>query len=154
MAIALAAGVAGLAGPAPAAPAPASIPAPAAMVDVSATVTGLRSEKGQVLACLTTRADAFPDCAKDPEARKLTVPVHGREMRLAFGRVPAGDYAIALIHDENANGKLDTRLMIPREGFGFSRDAAVRMGPPSFRRAAFAVGREDVHLDIRMRYLF
>ena len=36
---------------------------------VSATLTGLRSAKGQVLACLTTRADSFPDCKKDPLAR-------------------------------------------------------------------------------------
>ena len=31
-------------------------------------------------------------------------------------------------------------LMLPREGFGFSRDAAVAFGPPRFGKAAFAVG--------------
>lgn len=112
----------------------------------------MRSAKGQVLACLTTRADAFPDCGKDPLARKLTVPAN-EAARLDFGTVPQGRYAVSLIHDENGNGKLDTRLMIPREGYGFSRDAAVRMGPPSFRSAAFDVGGEPVHLTIRMRYL-
>lgn len=116
------------------------------------TVSDLRSAKGQVLACLTTRADAFPDCEKDPLARKLTVPA-ASEVHLDFGAVPAGRYAISLIHDENANGKLDTRLMIPREGYGFSLDAPVRMGPPKFERAAFAVEGETIHLAIHMRYL-
>lgn len=124
----------------------------APLADVSADVSGLRSTKGQVLACLTTRADAFPDCAKDPQARKLTVPATAAG-RLDFGAVPDGDYAISLIHDENGNGKLDTRLMIPREGFGFSRDAPARFGPPRFDKAAFAVRGQGARLAIKMRYL-
>lgn len=120
--------------------------------DVSVTLTNLRSAKGQVLACLTMREDAFPDCDKDPLARKLTVPA-ANEVHLDFGAVPAGRYAVSVIHDENGNGKLDTRLMIPREGYGFSRDAPVRMGPPKFAAAAFAVEGETVRLAIRMRYL-
>lgn len=127
-------------------------PAPLSPSDVTIAVTGLRSLKGQVLACLTARADAFPDCAKDPQARKLTVPA-SEPLQLDFGHVPAGHYAVSLIHDENGNGKLDTRLFIPREGFGFSRDAPVVMGPPKFERAAFAVEGGDIRLAIRMRYL-
>lgn len=121
--------------------------------EVSATVTGLRSAKGQVLACLTAQPSAFPACEKDPEAHTLIVPAKAT-LKLDFGAVPSGRYAIALIHDENANGKLDKRLMIPREGFGFSRDAPVRMGPPSFGNAAFMVDSASEHLSIRMRYLF
>ena len=120
--------------------------------DVSATVTGLRSSRGQVLACLTMRPDAFPDCAKDPDAHRLAVPA-GTSVQLDFGAVPQGRYAVSLVHDENGNGRLDTRLMIPREGFGFSRDAPVRMGPPRFERAAFPVEAHAVQLEIRMRYI-
>jgi uncharacterized protein (DUF2141 family) len=44
--------------------------------------------------------------------------------------------------------------MIPREGFGFSRDARVRFGPPKFGEAAFEVvpGARET-LVIRMRYM-
>lgn len=115
-------------------------------------MTELRSTKGQLLACLTARADTFPDCEKDPLARKLTVPA-AAQVHLDFGTVPAGRYAVSVVHDENGNGKLDTRLMIPREGYGFSRDAPVRMGPPKFDAAAVAVEGETVRLTIRMRYL-
>lgn len=120
--------------------------------EVSATVTGLRSTKGQVLACLTAEPESFPQCEKDPNARAIHVPA-ARTVELDFGAVPAGRYAIAIIHDENANGKLDKSLMLPREGFGFSRDAPVSFGPPRFEKAAFSVSGQDKHQAIRMRYL-
>lgn len=119
--------------------------------DVTAAVTGLRSEKGQILGCMTRRPDSFPGCANDPQAKRLIVPA--TTTRLSFGQVPEGRYAISLVHDENANGKLDKRLMIPREGFGFSHDAPVMMGPPKFDSAAFPVGATGEHLKIKMRYL-
>lgn len=121
--------------------------------DVSATVTGLRSAKGQVVACLTMRPDIFPDCQRDPTARALKTPA-AQTVTLDFGRVPKGVYAIALFHDENGNGKLDKRLIIPREGYGFSRNAPVMMGPPRFASAAFATSGADHHETIRMRYIF
>ncbi|MBB3938892.1 uncharacterized protein (DUF2141 family) [Novosphingobium fluoreni] len=126
----------------------ASLPTP----DVSAVITGLRSHNGQLMACLTARPDTFPNCQNDPEARRLIVPA--TSPTLDFGRVLTGRYAIAVIHDENSNGKLDKRLMIPREGFGFSQDAPVVMGPPKFSSAAFPVGSVGERLSIKMRYMF
>lgn len=121
--------------------------------DVSVTVTDLRSADGQVLACLTSKPGAFPDCSKDPRAKSVTVKA-GTTVTFTFHDVTPGTYAISLLHDENANGKPDKTLMIPKEGFGFSRDAKVRMGPPKFDAAAFTVGTSPVHQRIRMRYLF
>ncbi|MET1754128.1 DUF2141 domain-containing protein [Novosphingobium sp. RD2P27] len=120
--------------------------------DVVASVTGLRSTRGQILACLTARPEAFPGCDNDPDARRLTVPATTSPLR--FGSVREGRYAVALIHDENGNGKLDKHLMIPREGFGFSQDAPAVMGPPRFSSASFPVGAADEHLSIKMRYMF
>ena len=121
--------------------------------EVSATVTGLRSDKGRVLACLTARPSAFPDCAKDPSAHAVSVPA-GATVDLAFGEVPKGRYAISLFHDENGNGRLDKKLLMPSEGYGFSRDAPVRFGPPRFAAAAFAVDGGEQRQTIRMRYMF
>lgn len=120
--------------------------------DVSATVTGLRNGQGMVMACLTANPASFPDCRTDPAARKLVAPAAG-VVQLDFGPMPAGTYAISLFHDENRNGRLDKAMMMPREGYGFSRDAKVRFGPPRFAEAAFAVGQSPVHQTIRMRYM-
>lgn len=130
-----------------------SLGASAPGIEVSARVEGLRSERGQILACLTLNPRDFPDCRHDPAARKLVVPAHSAAS-IDFGPVAAGSYAIALLHDENGNGKADMTLMIPREGFGFSRNAPARFGPPSFASAAFAVDDAPVRQTIRMRYIF
>lgn len=119
---------------------------------VSVTVTDLRSSKGQVVACLTMRSDTFPECQNDPQARAVKVPA-GPTVQVDFGPVPAGRYAIALFHDENGNGRLDKRLMLPREGYGFSRNAPVMMGPPRFASAAFPLDGAAHHETIRMRYI-
>ena len=62
------------------------------------------------------------------------------EVQFIFDNLPAGDYAISVMHDANKNGKLDTNMVgIPKEGFGFSNDAMGTFGPPDFEKAKFAV---------------
>ena len=130
----------------------ASAAIPVAASEVVITVTNLRSSEGVVRACMTTNKDVFPRCRKDPASHRTVVPA-GKTVTIRFTGVEPGDYAIALLHDENDNGKADRTLgMIPREGYGFSRDAKVRMGPPKFRDAVFKHGSEKQSLTIKMRY--
>ncbi|ODS60884.1 MAG: hypothetical protein ABS48_00460, partial [Erythrobacter sp. SCN 68-10] len=116
------------------------------------TVTDLRSDKGVVRACMTTREDIFPKCIKDPQSHRVVVPA-GEKIEIRFTGVKPGRYAIALLHDENNNGKADRAMgMMPKEGYGFSRDAPVRMAPPKFSDAVFDQGESTQRLTIRMRY--
>lgn len=117
-------------------------------------VSGLRNDRGMVLACLTTNVAKFPNCNNDPLARKAEVRAAQGAVTLDFGKVPPGTYAFALFHDENVNGKIDLALVVPREGFGFSRNAKVRFGPPSFQSAAFPVSNAPVRQMVQMRYMF
>ena len=54
--------------------------------------------------------------------------------------LPAGTYAIRAFHDVDGDGRLGTNPFgLPVEPYGFSNDAKVKMGPPSFEAAAFTV---------------
>lgn len=129
--------------------------APPRSGEIAVTATGLRVTKGTVLACMTARPETFPDCDKDPASYRATAAAAEGKIELRFADVKPGRYSIALLHDENDNGKADRVLGIaPREGFGFSRDAKVKMGPPSFNDAAFDYDGDGASLTIRMRYLF
>jgi uncharacterized protein (DUF2141 family) len=105
------------------------------------------------MACLTTQPDKFPNCQNDPDARRMTVPTR-LAGTLKFKDLPSGTYALALIHDENGNGKLDTTFGIPREGFGFSNNPAIHFGPPSFKSAGVAVTSGQVDRTVKVKYLF
>ncbi len=115
-------------------------------------IGGLRSNNGQIMACMTANPKTFPDCQKDPHARHLTVPALKGET-VQFKDVPQGRYAIALFHDENGNGRMDKMMMLPKEGFGFSRDAPLVFGPPRFGAASFQVGSAQLRTAIKVRYL-
>lgn len=125
---------------------------PRALASVEATISSVRSGKGNVLVCMTANPKAYPDCGKDPKSRKLSLPARAT-MTAKFEDVAPGTYAIALIHDENGNNKMDLAVFIPKEGFGMSRNPKIGMGPPSFKSAAFAVGGGDVKLPITMKYM-
>ncbi|VVT02805.1 DUF2141 domain-containing protein [Erythrobacter sp. EC-HK427] len=122
-------------------------------VTITVTITNLRNTDGVVRACMTTDADRFPRCQGTAGAHSTVVEA-GQATTLTFRNVEPGTYAIALLHDENNNGRADRALgMMPTEGFGFSRDARVRMGPPRFNDAAITVGSAPVRQTIRMRYM-
>jgi uncharacterized protein (DUF2141 family) len=122
---------------------------PSASVDVS--LTGLRSTKGQVLVCLTANPKEFPDCSGDPRAVRVAVKA-ANAAQFSVAAPGPGTYAIALVHDENTNNKMDMRLFLPREGFGFSRNPAIGMGAPKFKSASFAVSGETTQA-IKMKYM-
>ena len=114
-------------------------------------VDHLRSAKGQLGICLTSQPANFPGCVGDPRSARRWVAASERVVRLEG--LPAGSYAVAIIHDENGNRKLDTAFGIPREGFGFSRNPAIRFGPPRFAAARFLLPEGGAAQQVRMRYL-
>jgi uncharacterized protein (DUF2141 family) len=115
-------------------------------------VIGLRSTKGIVRACLTAVPRNFPDCNKDPAAYHISVYAD-QANDIRFDDVAAGAYAVSLFHDQNENGRLDTFLAVPTEGFGFSNNPVVRFGPPSFAQAQIMITGSAV-TTVRVRYLF
>lgn len=122
---------------------------PATSLEVG--VERLRNARGVIRACLTRSPEHFPDCRADPAALKRTVPATVAQVR--FAGFEPGRYALTIIHDENANHRLDTFMAIPREGFGFSRNPKVRFGPPQFDQVAIDLGGGFARQSVRMQYL-
>lgn len=114
-------------------------------------IAQLRSAKGMLRLCLTADPDNFPKCVDDRDAVTRSVPAGQHSIR--FGGLPRGDYAVAVIHDENDNKKLDTFAGIPKEGFGFSRNPAIRFGPPRFNAARFRLDSDAEEQQVRMHYI-
>lgn len=128
----------------------ASAPEPSASLLVE--VEGLRDHKGEVMFCLTRRTSDFMRCPQDPHALR-SIALAGSGPVLFENLVPAA-YALLVMHDANRNGRLDKRLGIPREGFGFSKNPGVRFGPPSAGEVRFSVPPGASKQVVRMKYIF
>lgn len=111
----------------------------AAQHRLTVNVEGLKSDKGTVDAALHSRKEAFP--TKPAQAGALTrSAIQGGKAALVFENVAPGVYAVAVYHDVNGNGKLDTNFIgIPKEPTGSSNDAKAKMGPPKFEDARFTL---------------
>jgi uncharacterized protein (DUF2141 family) len=129
----------------------ATLPGAMLVAPVEIDVARLRSTQGVLRLCLTSDPTNFPACSDDADALKRSIPATQRIIR--FEALPVGAYAAAIIHDENANRKLDKTLGIPREGFGFSRNPRIGFGAPRFAAARFAVDGGGADQSITMRYL-
>jgi uncharacterized protein (DUF2141 family) len=116
-------------------------------------MSGFRSAAGQVLIAVYRGEDGFP--GEPTKAwKKLVTTVAGGRASVQLGDVPPGEYAVAVVHDENGNDALDTSWIgIPKEGIGTSNNARGRMGPPKYRDARFTVTAAGALQSIKIVYL-
>lgn len=116
------------------------------------TIAGFKSDNGWMRISLFSSKKGFPgkhELAVSAGSRAIK----GRTSSFVFEGVPHGTYAIAVLHDENGNGKMDTNFIgIPKEGGGTSRDARARFGPPSYDDAKFVLRESALRLQVRMQY--
>jgi uncharacterized protein (DUF2141 family) len=116
-------------------------------------ISGLRSDKGQVLCALFSSATDFPKKTDKAVAQAKSDISNGHAV-CEFAGIASGTYAVSVFHDENSNGKLDTNIMgIPREGVGASNNARGHFGPPKFAAAAFQFSGGRIDLKITINYL-
>ena len=111
----------------------------------------LRNTRGIVRLCLSRNPAHYPDCSGDPQARRVNVRANSGSFR--FDNLPQGTYAMTALQDENGNGKLDTFLGIPREGFAFSNNPRVGFGPPAFEKVRFSIGPARALVRLQFKYI-
>ncbi|MEX0923905.1 MAG: DUF2141 domain-containing protein [Rhodovibrionaceae bacterium] len=74
---------------------------------------------------------------------------------ICFTVEETGTYAIALYHDLDASGRLETSMLgIPVEPFGISNNPIIMLSPPSLGEAAFEVPHDGVSLTIQLKHGF
>lgn len=119
--------------------------APAAMAQarLTATIDGVNSDKGQVIAALCSDAAAnFPGRCKGYQA---LAPAKAGAVTVTFDDLPAGTYALQVFHDDNG----DKMPQTPPEGYAYGNDTPY---PPSFEKAAIKV-EGDTATKTTMQYL-
>ncbi|WP_243713623.1 DUF2141 domain-containing protein [Luteimonas terrae] len=125
-----------------------ALAAPLQAADLTVSLHDARTQDGRFQVALVD-AGGYAGSAAPVAARELAPA--GAVTRVTFDGVPAGRYALMVIHDENGNGTLDTNLVgMPVEGYGFSNNPRVTR-KPTFEEAAFDVGADALALDVSIR---
>src|SRR4029079_4250555 len=103
--------------------------------------------------CAIRLTSRLPTQFLNSAMKVMVMKIQKTEARCDFEDIPAGTYAIAAIHDENRNGKLDMNwLGVPKEGYGFSNDAKSVVSAPSFSAASFPYDGRDLDLTLSLHY--
>ena len=135
-------------------PAPSgSAPRAPAEPEIIGEISGLRNDTGAVLCSIFAEpGQGYPaDSAK--AAGLAHSAIKDKRATCSFKGMRPGKYAIAFIHDENNNHVLDkSKLGIPIEGYGASRDARQPFGPPKFQDAVFDFSGQVLRLEMRTQY--
>ena len=116
-------------------------------------ILNIRNSTGTVACALFESPEGFPNEYLHFATNIMIIKIRKSQARCDFEDIPPGTYAMAVVHDENMNGKLDTNWMgIPTEGYGFSNDAKALLGAPSFSAASFLYDGRNIDLTMRLNY--
>ncbi len=108
---------------------------PVAAADLTLDLS-TRASGGMLAVAVYRDAEAFRR-GEDPVASRMVART-GAITSVIITGLPPGRYAVAAFHDTDGNGDLTLwPIGLPREAYGFSRDARGRFGPPTFASAAF-----------------
>ncbi len=115
-------------------------------------VTELENVEGFLHISLFNSEEGFPSDDLTPLLKRKLM-IDKNIIELEFENIPYGTYAIAILHDENGNGEMDTNLIgIPKEGVGVSNNAVRSFGPPKFEDCKFKLNTKELALAIKMHY--
>ena len=102
---------------------------------VTISVTNVTTHEGFIMAAIYDESGWG-----EASVANLREPARSDVVTITLAVPNPGKYGIRLFHDVDGNGELNANIMgIPTEPFGFSNDAPLRFGPPSFEAAAFYI---------------
>ncbi len=111
--------------------------------NIQLTVQNINGTEGQLVIGLFDNPENFKDKTNPYRANK--VAISDSLIFYTFSDIPNGKYAIAVFHDENGDGMVNTKSMkIPIEGVGVSGKKAGKLRPPKFEEVMFRLKNDTV----------
>lgn len=126
-----------------------------ATYSLTVTVEGLRNSKGVVQFALYNSDGTIPDEKFENYYQIKTSEINKDCAVISFSELPQGRYAINILHDENENGKIDKKFLLPlpKEGIGFSNYEFIGLNNrPNFSKASFLLNKNSTK-EIKVIYL-
>ncbi|MFM8003695.1 MAG: DUF2141 domain-containing protein, partial [Dolichospermum sp.] len=110
---------------------------------LTVVVNGIRNQNGEICMRVYNSEKGFPDHAES-QVKSGCTKITGNSIKQVFSGLKPGNYAVAVIDDQNGDHKLNKDFFgIPEEGFGISTNPIVSIstGTPKFKNASFKVDK-------------
>jgi uncharacterized protein (DUF2141 family) len=121
----------------------ASVKTSSQLFTLTIVAQGVKNSRGVVGVLVFNSASGWPEQVS-AALRKKSARANPGETEITVSDLPAGDYAVVVLHDENENEKLDRGpLGIPTEQWGMSNDPSYLLSAPSFDAARFRLTRSE-----------
>jgi uncharacterized protein (DUF2141 family) len=118
--------------------------------NLTISIPNLNSREGEIQIGIYNRKDAFP--LVDKQYKVFYVKVDKFTGSYIVKDLPKGEYAVALMHDENADKICNTNFLgIPKEGYGFSKNVKPILSAPSFDDCKFYLN-QNMSITIKLIY--
>ena len=120
---------------------------------LTVVVNGIRNQTGEICMRVYNSEKGFPDNAKS-EVKSGCTKITGNSIKQVFSGLKPGNYAVAVVDDQNGDHKLNKDFFgIPEEGFGISRNPIVSIstGTPKFKNASLKVDKNTT-INIFLKY--
>jgi uncharacterized protein (DUF2141 family) len=107
-------------------------------VDLTVKIDNIKKVTGEMELGLYDKAENFPKVGKQYLLVKRKVT--GHTFTYTFQDLPPGEYALAVFHDRNTDGKINKNFLgIPTEPYGFSNNIRPKLSAPPFAKTKFRV---------------
>lgn len=112
--------------------------APVAANSITVVIENIEQNQGKIMLQLLSGEAEFE--GQTEATGNFTLRARTERMRFSTSNLPAGDYAIRVIHDVNDNDELDTNYIgLPTEPYAFSNNAKGNFGPPHWQDVKFVL---------------
>ena len=116
---------------------------------LNVSIKDINSSQGKLLVGVFDNSTDFK--SKTNPVYKVKISPSDSLVSYSFNSISQGNYAIAVFHDTNENGSLDTKKFgVPSEGVGFSGGLKAGIKPPNFDEASFMfVNDTTIHISLK-----
>jgi uncharacterized protein (DUF2141 family) len=119
--------------------------------EIDLQVLGAKSDKGVLRILIFDSKNGYPDQV-ELAVRSFSLPLSGRKCKIKISNLKHGKYAIAVFHDEDENGSINTNPFgFPIEKYGFSNNAKAYFGPPDYEKTVFELKDDPRSIVINLR---
>ncbi len=132
---------------------PAIVFAQSSCPGIHVKILDIKNSTGTVACALFESPEGFPTEFLRFATNITMIKIRDTQARCNFLDIPPGTYALAVVHDENMDGKLGTNwLGVPTEGYAFSSGAEASLSAPSFEDAGFSYDGQNLDMTIELDY--